>query len=294
MISLLIIYISIIIFYFVFIHFGNSLESVQYFHNRLLELDYGTDLKWNDEFNESTSLMLLKYCVMSSVIYSERQPDNYQFIIRNKIHKIYGYTFTHLSQNVGFIEICDNHAIISLVSTACLSDVLFSATNQLIDIEDGKIHEGYYVHTLEFMSSILTLLNPSIKNVYITGHSLGGALSSIVGYLLSKYFNYNCVVYTFGSPKFGDSTLKRFIENVKSLKIYNTLNTSDLVINKPSNKSYVRIGTSIEHSIDTGNNNVNHGIKVYREIVLKNQMELSMRPHRFDEILSRILMDVLS
>lgn len=123
---------------------------------------------------------------------------------------------------------------------------------------------------------------------------MGGALSSIVGFLLCKYYSYNIKVYSFASPKFGNKQLKYYIENMKKLKIFNILNEADMVIHKPLNWKYTRIGREIKFRIDTGNDNVNHGIKVYRECVLKTKKSIiPKRGHRIDEILSRWFLDIL-
>lgn len=293
MISLFILYLIIIVIYSIWIYFGQSLHYVQKFHHKLTDYDYGGDLTWTEDFSETVSLKLLAYCVFSSV------HSNYS--LDNKFHIIRGLTFTRNVQDIGILTVFDTFAVIALTSTSCISDVIFSSLNSLIDVDEtdhhdsGKIHEGYYIHSKEFVQNILTLLDSTcITNIYVTGHSMGGSLASIVGYLLSKTpsRNFTAVVYTFGSPKFGDAQLKETITS-KRLKIYNTVNVSDLVVTKPSNCSYVVIGDVIEHKIDTGNNNVNHGIKVYREIVQKRDTVFPKRGHRFDEIVSRWVLDML-
>lgn len=342
MISLFVIYILIVIVYCICQYFGSSLESVQYFHNKLydpeltidkliFETKFETkfDTKFETKFDKQVSLILLNCCVMSSIIYSERDKF-YDFEInpqnprnqnqknqsqkiqnqKNQIQKIQGCTFTYKSQTIGFVSLQDPlhgapFAVITCVSTSCLSDVIFSSFNKLIDVDDGKIHEGYYIHAMEFIPDVLKILSSrmDIRRLYITGHSLGGTLASIVGYLLSTHFGYDSVIYAFGSPKFGDCDTKKSIESSSNIVIHNVLNTADLIINKPSNRKYVRIGNNVRVRKDTGNNNVNHGIKIYRKILLdinsdrgsknRSDEETCTRPHRFDEILSRMFLDLL-
>ena len=50
----------------------------------------------------------------------------------------------------------------------------------------------------DFIQSNLT----EAKNVYITGHSLGGALASLTALMVSQLGCIHCV--TFGSPRVGD------------------------------------------------------------------------------------------
>lgn len=272
-------------------YFGISLGSVQYYHNKLLyEMDWEDDtLVWKNFYNENIALTLLKYCVISSSISSSISVFNYD------LHKIEGYSFTRQNQIIGYGRKVDDFIVLSLISTSNISDVLFSLNNDLVDIDDGQIHRGYYVHTMEFLSSILMFMNKysGIRKLYITGHSLGGALSSVLGYILNKNFGFEVIVYTYGSPKFGNKQLKHFIENMKGIKIYNVINSADVVTNKPTNWKYVRIGNEIKNRCDTGNDNVNHGIKVYRDVVKNRKSNVPKRKHRFDEILQRFFLDIL-
>lgn len=299
MISLLLLYCSLVVFVVILKYFGESLESVQRYHHKLFRREEWENLEWVGEYSESRSLVLLQCCVLGSIVYSEKKKCiNAMYVpsFFERIFSIEGLSFTRTIQNVGYVGKCSDFFVISLVSTANISDVMFSTSNDLIDVEDGQIHEGYYTHTLEFLGSVLNALVKyrDIKKIFITGHSMGGSLGCILGYLLNKHFCYDVEVYTYASPKFGNNQLKYYIDKCKNLKIYNTINLADLVVYKPNNWKYVRIGKTIEHRIDTGNDNVNHGIKVYREIVLKKEKSsIVKREHRVDEVMSRFFLDIL-
>lgn len=276
------------------LYFGNSLESIQYYHCRIMNYwdKEVVPLKWGD-FSIDNSLTLLYLCVLSSVLYSGVSYIKKPYFL-DKIEVLYGYSFTMKKVRVGYVFRDNDFLVVVLHSTSNLSDVSFSFLNNLISIDDGQIHEGYYIRTLEFFPNLLEILSKysDIKKVFLTGHSLGGACSSILGYLLSKYFNYMICVYTFGSPKFGNNQLKDKIEKIEKMKIWNIVNTADKIPNKPSNWKYVRIGKEIKYRLDTGNDNVNHGIRVYKEILCK-KSTIKKRKHRFDEILSRVFLDLL-
>jgi hypothetical protein len=249
-------------------------------------------------YDKDESLYLLKASVLSSVFYSTDYKVSVTFVPKEFecIYKLEGLSYTHNKQNVGYVAKYGKNLIISLVSTSNISDVMFSMNNNLVNIDDGQIHEGYYIHTLEILPNLMKVLSiyPNIKCVYLSGHSMGGVLSSIIGYILNKRYNYKVKVYTYGSPKFGNKQLKYYIENRKNIKIFNVINKADMVPNKPTNKKYEIIGEVISRWIDTGNDNVNHGLKVYREIVLeKTKSDILRREHRFDEILSRWFLDIL-
>jgi len=287
MLTLTFLYVVLVIIYVIWIYFGESLINVQRWHQKLL-LEY----KWEDP-----KLFFLRTCALSSVLIG----TNFRFPPRSlipkgqlKIYRLLGYTFSRKNQNVGFVSVGEEFTTVTLASTSNLSDVFFSMYNNLIDIEEGCIHEGYYKHSLEIFPNLMKIihLQPN-KNIVLTGHSLGGVLASILGYMLSRY-NFKVNVHTFGSPKFANNQLKHFIEKIENLKIVNVVNTADAVTKKPSNWKYTRVGDTIEGRIDTGNDNVNHGIKVYREILLGvEKTKIGKRGHRIDEILGRWFLDIL-
>lgn len=71
----------------------------------------------------------------------------------------------------------------------------------------GQVHSGFChdIHTI--MQSIINAvnaLNPAATNVYVTGHSKGGALASLGAYLLHAAGIPVQQVVTFASPKTGD------------------------------------------------------------------------------------------
>lgn len=297
MISLIILYIGFILIYCLILYFGNSLEQVQYFHCKIMDNWEGIkdlSLCWDLKYSKQNALSLLYLCVLGSVLYSGVSFIKKPSFVED-IEIMYGYSFSMKKSKIGYILNNSDFLVIVLFSTSNLSDVLFSLMNTLIDIDDGQIHEGYYMHTIEFLPNILECLSKyeHKKKIYVTGHSLGGSLGSVLGYLLSKFFNYSVCVYTFGSPKFGNNQLKFKIESMKNIVIWNTINEADKIPEKPNNWKYTRIGKTVKRRVDTGNDNVNHGIKVYKEIVEESETKIKKRKHRFDEILSRVFLDIL-
>ena len=71
-------------------------------------------------------------------------------------------------------------------------------------------------------------------NWYITGHSLGGALSILAGYLFAKrYNNKNFVIVSLASPRVGNYYFKKDFENLDNLKHYRICNNKDIVTAVP-------------------------------------------------------------
>lgn len=74
--------------------------------------------------------------------------------------------------------------------------------------------------------------NKYIKNLYITGHSLGGALATINALDLSLNFKKNPVVYTFAAPRSGNLEFA-FTYNHKIPNTWRVANSHDEVPNLP-------------------------------------------------------------
>jgi HPt (histidine-containing phosphotransfer) domain-containing protein len=96
----------------------------------------------------------------------------------------------------------------------------------------GRVHEGF----LEAFESVEEDLNTALsdldksKPLFITGHSLGGALATIAAKRLKfKYGIAAC--YTFGAPRVGD---KEWISTIKT-PIYRVVNAADSVTMLPPN-----------------------------------------------------------
>ena len=71
-------------------------------------------------------------------------------------------------------------------------------------------------------------------DIVICGHSLGGAIASIVAiklFIVSKYRFQERLVkcITFGAPPIGDQNLQQFVSQQMSLCIYNLVNVNDPV-----------------------------------------------------------------
>ncbi|WP_070962729.1 lipase family protein [Vibrio sonorensis] len=114
-----------------------------------------------------------------------------------------------------------------------LNDIKSDAKATIIKCKtSGKVHEGFH----EAFESVQEKLNAALnelaesKPLFITGHSLGGALATIAAKRLKfKYGIAAC--YTFGAPRVGD---KEWIATIKT-PIYRIVNAADSVTMLPPN-----------------------------------------------------------
>jgi triacylglycerol lipase len=87
----------------------------------------------------------------------------------------------------------------------------------------GNVHSGYQALIGSFHDAILTTLAASAdaaKPIFLTGHSLGGALALIEAMALD-HANYPiAAVYGFGHPRVGDERFRRAVEQRLSGRYY--------------------------------------------------------------------------
>jgi len=101
----------------------------------------------------------------------------------------------------------------------------------------GLVHKGFKTGLDRVWKDIQThldLLYTENDTIYITGHSLGGALATVAA-ARSKYI---CQVYTFGQPRVGN---RKYRKNIKS-KIYRHVNGADIVPSVPVGFLYSHMG----------------------------------------------------
>jgi hypothetical protein len=89
-------------------------------------------------------------------------------------------------------------------------------------------------------------LCPPDAEVYITGHSLGGALATLATLLIAKKTNFTApVLYSFAAPRAGNRT---FAEQFNGLECYRIANSEDLVPTLPPATSTL-IGDEMKQSL---------------------------------------------
>lgn len=103
----------------------------------------------------------------------------------------------------------------------------------------GNIHNGFQLAYEEVSLDIQNVLNQeqfATKPLFITGHSLGGALATIAAKKM-KHSGGMAACYTFGSPRVGDD---KWISNIKT-PIYRIVNAADCVTMMPPGSDTITI-----------------------------------------------------
>jgi hypothetical protein len=99
----------------------------------------------------------------------------------------------------------------------------------------GQVHNGFKLLLTEAWEEIQFQLEKISGPLFYTGHSLGGALAVLTASLKKPE-----AVYTFGSPRIGNS---EFVEKTKHLRIYRVVNPRDIVAGIPPMPGILHAGT---------------------------------------------------
>lgn len=108
----------------------------------------------------------------------------------------------------------------------------------------GKVHRGFLraFKSIEFTlaDALMQLPEQSRKNLFITGHSLGGALACLAA------SRFPCrMVATFGSPRVGNRRFARQFGLTNAGKYFRVVNRSDVVPRVPIPVRFVHTGVPI-------------------------------------------------
>lgn len=122
-------------------------------------------------------------------------------------------------------------------------DLLTDASISPVNIPDlGEVHGGFYMALATAWPKIIDVLNENINTIdalYITGHSLGGALASLTGVLLAKSPQYANIsgklvgIYTFGQPMIGYEKFAKEAERLIGSKTHRFVYKKDVVARLP-------------------------------------------------------------
>lgn len=117
-----------------------------------------------------------------------------------KIHK---YLRDQDNQIRGFLATRGDEAIISIKGTDSLKDAEFDINVIKTEYRGTQVHSGFYDCFKAVWDDVRDFLKPHHTKVYITGHSLGAAIASIIAVAVTD-LGITPSIATFGSPRVGD------------------------------------------------------------------------------------------
>lgn len=102
----------------------------------------------------------------------------------------------------------------------------------------GKVHSGFYDRFNEIKTPAITLLKKAQKklpngDIIISGHSMGGAVATLFASYLKELNIHPRFVYTYGSPRVGDKTFSKYVDNQFGENLVRIMNDWDMVTDLP-------------------------------------------------------------
>ena len=137
----------------------------------------------------------------------------------------------------GYIGACDQRVLVAFHGTSSLPDWLTNIQFAKDAGPKGKVHESFqdafFVSSLRIGKSIGAARGD--QDIWITGHSLGGAPAVLLAATLAENSVPVAGVYTFGAPRVGDRPFANWLnKSLKPIPNNRVANEGDLVPHVPS------------------------------------------------------------
>ena len=157
-----------------------------------------------------------------------------------------GWTLLEGAGTEGFVVGNNKFVIVSFRGTEELTDFVADArANQVPDVgKRGKLHSGF---AAAFSESVSTELKKAVSNltkegqgIWVTGHSLGGALATLAAAELTFAGLKLQGVYTFGQPRVCDPHFAEAYDKELGDRHFRFVNNNDIVTNVPPESVTIR------------------------------------------------------
>lgn len=243
----------------------------------------------NDQ--EQRAIFLAAICGQTYAQFSNKEgsfvvPLDYQIV-----DTIEARSISEVWERFGFILESPQEIIVAFRGTSSttdwMSNVMASQERFNYIKEDTLTHRGFtniYSSARDGIISTLAKLSPD-KTLYITGHSLGGALATLCAIDLAANTSHSSpILYTYGSPRVGDPNfVNAFKQYVR--KSYRYANLFDVVTYAPphvyrlpkreTKYYYSHVHTFLSLSFQNGSASGNHMISYYFTELSKLQPQYS-------------------
>lgn len=112
-------------------------------------------------------------------------------------------------------------------------DALNEVKNVVVT-DENMVSQIQQIQLLTFIESNVLDIMGDTNELYVAGHSRGGALSQIMAcYLADKYPNINVTMIGFGNPRVGNEQFKNWSESLSNLAVWRYVNDDDVVTRIP-------------------------------------------------------------
>lgn len=151
---------------------------------------------------------------------------------------------------IGYFLQVEDQAVIVFRGTDDLDDWLANLDTKIADTGSGLAHRGFYSSYQGLAPQVGELIRQSeVKRVWITGHSLGGALAVMCGFDLADRASVDIDgLITFGQPMVAKQQLADRIEDLLSGRYVHYVNQQDVVTRIPP--GFVHCGSVVWYTGD--------------------------------------------
>jgi triacylglycerol lipase len=152
-----------------------------------------------------------------------------------------------------FIAHNDSTVVLAFRGTEKFKDWLINAGIDFKVTVHGRVHRGFdsaLASVWSQITSTLTKVQQNAQSLWITGHSLGGALAVLAAARFSLdleqdiYKNVNGL-YTFGQPRIGDRSFVKALDDEIKPRYFRFVNDNDLVPRVPERLNQYQEGGTI-------------------------------------------------
>lgn len=156
----------------------------------------------------------------------------------------------NFGSSIGYVAMIGDTAVIMFRGTNPLEiqDWLVNLNNKSYNSEDGDVHAGFWASYEALHDQLIEVLwqkNP--KRIWVTGHSLGGALAVVCSYrLMTDEGKEIAGVMTFGQPRVGSPEFCNYMDLELRGRMVHFVNENDLVPRIPP--SFEHFGSLVWYS----------------------------------------------
>lgn len=170
-----------------------------------------------------------------------------------------GYSMQRITHGSLSVDIAkkDDATIVAFAGTNDFGDWLTNLNVDKVDWRGFQLHEGFHTGEADLFRQLASHYQDELSNVWITGHSLGGALATLHALRFAEGYGteYLRGVYTFGSPRCMDRRSADMCDRLMRPRHWRIVNGNDIVPRVPS---FVRFKHSGQHVRINRNGKVIH------------------------------------
>ena len=178
----------------------------------------------------------------------------------------------------GFVGFLNKVILVAFRGTQSVGNCLTDAETPLVcrSPYPGRVHSGFSEAVDIVWPEIQRLIGPPsrAKPLWLTGHSLGGAMATLASVrLASEGYNVRAV-YTYGSPRVGDRLFRDFFR----LPHYRFVHDNDLIPHLPFRWCYKHVG-QLEFLDEEGNLTEERAVWEGKKQMLRRKAKQIQRAH---------------